>query len=168
MLEYEKRQGALGAFLPKCQYGNSAPGATRSVSPLPDSSPLPTLWQLQPGSSVPHGGRGCSQLSSREAAAAESQAADTHLYSISALNVSISSSVYSVRCSVGIISASYPNQSRASVRGEPRQFGPLNNKQIEGTTSLQVAQLCSFVWLSNIPLCICSTSPLSIPLLRDI
>lgn len=52
MLEYEKRQGALGAFLPKCQYGNSAPGATRSVSPLPNSSPPPTLRQLQPGSSV--------------------------------------------------------------------------------------------------------------------
>ena len=33
--------------------------------------------------------------------------------------------------------------------------------------SLQKAQFCSFLWLSNIPLCVCATSSLSIPLLLD-
>ena len=34
--------------------------------------------------------------------------------------------------------------------------------------SLQMTQFCSFLWLSNIPLYICTTSSLSIPLLMNI
>ena len=34
--------------------------------------------------------------------------------------------------------------------------------------SLQMTQFCFFLWLSNIPLYICTTSYLSIPLLKDI
>ena len=36
------------------------------------------------------------------------------------------------------------------------------------STSLELTQMCSFLWMSNIPLCVCTTTSLSIHLLMDI
>ena len=41
-------------------------------------------------------------------------------------------------------------------------------KSLGPSTSLQMAQFCSFLWMSNTPLYICTTSSLTIPLLMDI
>ena len=42
------------------------------------------------------------------------------------------------------------------------------SQALGSSTSLELTQMCSFLWLSNIPLCICTTTYLSFHLLMDI
>ena len=45
----------------------------------------------------------------------------------------------------------------------------LHSKEaLDSSTSLELTQMCSFLWLSNIPLCICTTAALSVHLSMDI
>ena len=47
-------------------------------------------------------------------------------------------------------------------------FSLYNRFQVDSTTSLKLTQMHSFIWLSNIPFCFCTTTSLSIHLLMDI
>ena len=55
-----------------------------------------------------------------------------------------------------------------SIRSSLSNFLHFVWQSLDPSPSLHMTQFHSFLWLSNIPLCICTTSSLSMPLLMDI